>query len=89
MKIRIEPEEDAIKYGQYKYFHGYVLEPLVNWTGDHDWRLYLKAMFLPDGKTSLTELNYEEMRAFTEQAEAFTRAICPEAYEEYGREYVA
>lgn len=87
--VRVEREEDARTYGQLKYFHGYVLEPLVNWTGDHDWRLYLKVMFLPDGKQSLTELNYEEMRAFIEQAEAFARGACPEAYEQCGREYVA
>jgi len=89
LTIRVEREADAKTYGQLKYFHGYVLTPLVEYTGDHDWKLYLKAMFLPDGKTSLSELTYEEMRAFTEQAEAFARAEVPQAYEQYGREYIA
>lgn len=87
--VRIEREQDAKTYGQMKYWHGYVLAPLVDYTGDHDWRLYLKAMFLPEGKHSLTELTYDEMRAFTEQCEAWAREHCPEAYEQHGREYVA
>jgi hypothetical protein len=37
----------------------------------------------------LTELDYEEMRAFTEQSEAWARSECPMAYEQCGREYVA
>jgi hypothetical protein len=89
LTIRVEREADARTYAQLKYWHGYVLAPLVEYTGDHDWRLYLKAMFLPDGKTSLTELDYEEMLAFTEQSEAWARAECPMAYEQCGREYVA
>lgn len=88
LTIRIEPEADAKTYGQLKYFHGYVLQPLIEYTGDYDWKLYLKFMFLPEGKTSLSQLNYDEMRAFTEQAEAYARTECPEAYERYGREWI-
>ena len=89
LSIRIEPEGDAKKYGQLKYWHGYVVLPLVEFTGDAEWPLYLKAMFLPDGKTGLTDLDYEEMRSFSEQSEAWARMACPEAYEKCGREYVA
>lgn len=89
LTIRVEREADARTYAQLKYWHGYVLAPLVEYTGDHDWRLYLKAMFLPDGKTSLTECDYEELRAFTEQSEAWARSECPMAYEQCGREYIA
>ncbi len=89
LTVRIEPEDEAIKYGQLKYWHGYVLQPLVEYTGDHDWRVYLKLMFLPDGKTSLTQLTYDEMRAFTEQTEAWAHEMCAEAYEQHGKEYVA
>lgn len=78
--LRVERLEGALSYGQLKYWHGYVVGPLVEWTGDHDWRLYLKAMFLPEGKHSLTELSYAEMRAFTEHSEAWARQWCPEAY---------
>jgi hypothetical protein len=88
LTIRIEPAEEAVRYGQYKYWHGYVLAPLIEYTGDQDWRLELKAMFLPDGKHSLTELTHDEMQAFTEQSEAWARERCPEAYEKYGLEYV-
>jgi hypothetical protein len=79
---------EAITAGQRKYFYGYIVEPLVNFTGDPDWALELKAMFMPDGKTSLTQLTYDEMRTFSEQCESWARQRCPEAYEQFGREYV-
>lgn len=89
LQIRIEPEEDAKTYGDVKYWWGYVVEPLVRYTGDPEWHLYLKAMFLPEGKTSLTQLSHEEMRLVIDKSEVWARTVCPEAYELHGREYVA
>lgn len=89
LKVRIEPEPDAKTHAQLKYFHGYVLEPMVNYTGDIDMKLQMKFMFLADWQTSLADLSYEEMKVFTEKAQAWARTVCPEAFEKYGREYVA
>ena len=89
LKVRIEPEQDAKTYGQLKYFHGYVLAPMVEYTGDVDMKLEMKLRFLEDGQTSLADLDYEQMKAFTEKAEAWARTVCPEAFEKHGREYLA
>jgi len=86
LSIRIEPEGDAKKYGQLKWWYGYVVRPLVEYTGDAEWPLYLKAMFMPEDKTSLTELGYDEMKTFSEESEAWARVACLEAYEQCGRE---
>jgi len=85
--IRIETEEDAKAYGQLKYFFGYIVEPMEEFTGDTDWALRFKTMFMPDEKTSLTQLSYDEMAMVNQKSEAYARMMCPEAFEQYGREY--
>jgi hypothetical protein len=86
--VTVMREEEAVRVHQYKYWHGYVLEPLVEYTGDQDYRLELKARFMPAEKVSLTQLTYTEMKRFIEESEAWARTMCPEAYEQFGREYL-
>lgn len=86
IKIRIEPEEDAARWSDYKYLFGYVLRPVADDTGHTEQELLLmaKLRFLPDdGRTSLTQLSREELRAFTEQTERWFREERPEAFTLY------
>jgi prophage tail gpP-like protein len=82
LKIRIEPEEDAVTYAQFKYLFGFVFRPVAEF-GHTEAELCLmaKAQFMPDdGRTSLTQLSREEMDAFTKQAEQWLRTSFPDAY---------
>lgn len=83
--IRIEREEDAYTYGQLKHLYGHVYTPLSEWNGDFvaDWHLLLKAAFMPEGKTSLTQLNKEELDAFIRQCEVYAHTAHPEAFALY------
>lgn len=83
LTVRIEPEDDAIQHHQRKHYFGHVLGPVCDWTGYHKDELHemTKAAFLTDdGRTSITQLSREEMRAFVERAEQFWRERFPEAF---------
>lgn len=83
LRIRIEPKDEAVAHYQFKHLYGHVFEPVAESTGHTSAELCLmaKAKFMPDdGRTSLTELSYEEMRAFSEQTEQWLREECPEAF---------
>lgn len=85
--VRVEPEEDAQTHGQRKHYFGHVVTPLSEWNGDFlsDWHLLLKSMFMPDGKTSLTQLNYDEMREYIQQCEVYAHTTHPDAFALYDR----
>lgn len=87
LKIRIEPEEDAYTYAQLKHYWGYVVHPFCEDTGyhKHEAHLMLKAECMPEGKSSLTQLNREELRAYTEAAEHTAREWAPDAFILYDR----
>ena len=87
LKIRIEPEDEAYTYGQIKHLFGHVYEPLSEWNGDFktDWHLMLKAMFIPEGKTSLTQLNRQELDDYIRQCEVYAHTAHPEAFTLYDR----
>ncbi len=80
--IRIEPEEDAYTYGQIKHYWGHVVDPFCETTGyhKHEAHALLKAECMPEGKTSITELSGEELRAYTDAAEQKAREWCPDAF---------
>jgi len=82
LKVRIEPEQDAVRYGQYKYLFGRVFRPVAEY-GHTEAELCLmaKTKFMPDdGRTSLTELTRDEMEAFTMLAEQWLRDEFPDAF---------
>jgi len=86
LKVRIEPEEEAVQYYQFKHLFGHVFEPVCDFTGYTKQELCLMAKaegFMPEGKTSLTELSREEMDEFTKQAEKWLHEECPDAFALY------
>lgn len=87
LKIRVEPEEEAYTYGQIKHYWGHVITPFCETTGYHkdEAHTLLKAECMPEGKTSITELSGEELRAYSEAAEQKAREWCPDAFVLYDR----
>lgn len=82
LKIRIEPEEDARSWGQHKHFFGHVVEPLSEWNGEFpdEWEVRLKLMFMPEGKTSITQLSWKEFDTFIRRCEVYAYTAHPEAF---------
>jgi hypothetical protein len=80
--IRMEPEDEGASEGQRRYYFGRVLKPFSDYTGYRMDELHsmLKALCMQEGKTSITELNDEEMRDYTEAAEHTLREWCADAY---------
>lgn len=89
LKIRIEPEAEAIRIDQYRHLFGHVFQPVVDTDCGHtkaELCLMAKAQFMPDdGRTSLTELNAEEMADFIRQCEVWLHTEYPDAYALYDR----
>lgn len=85
LKIRIEPADEAAKYHQFKHLFGHLIGPTAKRTGDtkSDLETRLKGYFLPDdGRVSLTELNYEEMKDFIESVEQYIREEYSDAWDD-------
>ena len=87
LKIRIEPEEEAAKHHQFKHYYGHIVSPLSEWNGEFEaeWHQRLKALFMKDGKTSLTQLNYEEFATYIRECEVYAHTAHPEAFVLYDR----
>ena len=83
--VRIEREEAAYTYADLKHYWGHVVTPLSEWNGDfkEDWHLRLKADFMPEGKTSLIQLNREELKEYTLRCEVYAHGTHPEAFTLY------
>lgn len=83
LRCRIEPIEDAIAYQQMKGYFGHVVGPIAEYTGYRKDEVHtmLKAQFMPDdGRTSITQLSYEEMSAYKEACEQWARTSIPDAF---------
>ena len=83
LKIRIEPEEDAIQYAQYKHLYGHLYTPVSAHTGETvaEVNVRMKVQYMPDdGRTSLTELTREELKQFIEAVEQDIRETDPESW---------
>lgn len=80
--IRVEREEDAYTYAALKHYWGYVVTPFAEDTGYHKHEAHklLKAECMPDGKTSITELNRQEMKDYALAAEMKAREWAPDAF---------
>lgn len=89
LSIRIEPEDEAYTYGQIKHYWGHVVTPLSDDTGYHKAEVHamLKAECMPEGKTSITELNKDELSLYTEAAEQKAREWSPDAFALYDRSH--
>ena len=83
--IRIEPEDDAIQYGQYKHLYGHLYTPVSARTGKTvaEVHVRMKVQFLPDdGRTSLTQLTRAELKAYIESVEGDIRETDPDSWED-------
>ncbi len=84
LRIRIEPEDEAVRLDQYRHLFGHVFQPVVDTDCGHtksELCLMAKAQFMPDdGRTSLTELNAEEMADFIRQCEVWLHTEYPDAF---------
>lgn len=80
LKIRIEPEDEAARHGHYKHLFGHYLKPVSDYTGYTVTELKedMKARFLPDGMTSLTDMNAAQFEEFNRSVEQCIREEFPE-----------
>lgn len=89
LKIRVEPEAEAIRLDQYRHLFGHVFQPVVDTDCGHtkaELCLMAKAQFMPDdGRSSLTELTGEEMADFIRQCEVWLHTEFPDAFALYER----
>lgn len=89
LKIRVEPEEEAVRLDQYRHLWGHVFQPVVDTDCGYtktELCLLAKAQFFPDdGRTSLTELNAAEMADFIRQCEVWLHTEYPDAFELHDR----
>ena len=85
LTLRVEPEEDATTWAQFKHLYGHLYTPVSKRTGEPvaEVHLRMKAAFFPDdGRTSLTELSREEMKAYTESVEQDIRETDPDSWDD-------
>lgn len=83
--IRVEPEDEAWKHSAAKHLYGHLYAPVSKRTGETvaEVHLRMKMQFLPDdGRTSITQLNQDEMKAFTESVEQDIRENDPDSWED-------
>lgn len=83
--IRIEPEEEAWRHSDAKHLYGHLYAPVSKRTGETvaEVHLRMKAQFMPDdGRTSITQLNREEIKAFIESVEQDIRETDPESWDD-------
>ena len=84
LKVRIEPEDEAIRLDQYRHLFGHVFQPVVDTECGHtksELCLMAKTQFMPDdGRSSLTELTGAEMADFIRQCEVWLHTEFPDAF---------
>lgn len=81
--VRVEPEDEAWRYSDLKHLFGHIYQPVVEYCGYTKTELHAmaKAQFMPDGKTSITELNRDELKEYMQSVEQWLRTECSDAYE--------
>lgn len=85
VSIRVEREDEAWKYSDAKHLYGHLYSPVSKRTGETvaEVHLRMKVSFMPDdGRTSITQLNREEMRSFIESVEQDIRENDPDSWED-------
>ena len=85
LTIRMEPEEEAWRHSDAKHLYGHLYGPVSKRHGEPvaEVHLRMKAQFMPDdGRTSITQLNREEMKSFIESVEQDIRENDPDSWED-------
>lgn len=83
LSIRVEPEEEAWRHSDVKHLYGHLYKPVSDTHGETvaEVHLRMKAQFMPeDGRTSITQLNRDELKAFIESVEQDIRETDPESW---------
>lgn len=77
--VRVEREEEAAKHGHYKHLFGHLLAPASEKTGYTvtELKADFKALYLPDGMTSLTEMSAVQFEDFNRSVEQHIREQFP------------
>lgn len=77
--LRIEPADEAAKHHHFKHLFGHYLTPVSEVTGYTVTELKdeMKARFLPDGMTSLTDMNADQFDEFNRSVEQCIREEYP------------
>jgi hypothetical protein len=83
LRILIMEEEEAAKHSHYKHLFGHLLGPASEFNGDtvDEWKERVKALFLPDGMVSLTEMSAVQFEGFNKSVEQYIRENLPEAWD--------
>lgn len=85
LTIRIEPTDEAWKYSAAKHLYGHLYTPVSRRTGETvaEVHVRMKVQFLPDdGRTSITQLNEAEMKAYVESVEQDIRENDPDSWDD-------
>lgn len=83
LTIRIQPADEAYTLGQLKHLYGHLYAPVSKRTGETvaEVHLRMKLQFMPDdGRSSLTELTGDELKAYTESVEQDIREHDPDSW---------
>jgi hypothetical protein len=85
LKLRLELEEEAWRHADAKHLYGHLYTPVSKRTGETvaEVHLRMKAQFMPDdGRTSITQLNREELKSFMESVEQDIRETDPDSWDD-------
>lgn len=82
---RMEPADEAWRHADAKHLYGHLYAPVSKRHGETvaEVHLRMKSQFMPeDGRTSITQLNKDEMRSFIESVEQEIRENDPDSWED-------
>lgn len=85
LNIRVEPEDEAWRHADAKHLYGHLYKPVSARHGETvaEVHLRMKAQYMPDdGRTSITELNRDEMKSFIESVEQDIRETDPDSWDD-------
>ena len=85
--VMVMTPEEAARHGHHKHLHGFLLTPVSNYTGEPVTELKneMKALYLPDGMTSTTEMSAAQFEEFNRAVEHHWIHKLPEAFAEIDR----
>ena len=80
--IRIEREAEAYSLQHLRFYWGQVVTPVSEYAGysKEEFHRMLKAECLPEGKSSITELDRDEFKDYVMHADIKAREWCPDAF---------
>lgn len=77
LKIRIEPEDEAKKHHQLKFYFGYVVKPCVEHTGYTmtEMDAIFRGLFMPADVETLSDMSYDQMALFNIACEEYAARV--------------